>query len=136
MEVSQVNAALGTVNTLIPLVETAESQFKSARNWSFFDVLGGGFFSDMIKHYKLGKASDSMREIDSLLHTLATQLGNINIPADYRMQMNGFVTFADFMFDGVLVDAYMAHKIMSSLEQERQLKDKLYILRERLQGMR
>ncbi|MCR5217884.1 hypothetical protein [Treponema sp.] len=128
--------AMTTVNQLIPLVEEAEAQFKSARNWSFLDIFGGGFIIDLIKHHKLGKASQYMNEVDRLLHVLASQLGQINIPDDYRMQMNGFVTFADFMFDGIFVDAYMTHKIMSSLEQVRQLKDKLYILRERLFSMR
>ena len=132
----QVIGALNTVNSLIPLVEQAERQFKSARNWSFLDVLGGGTITDLIKHYKLSKASGTMNQINCYLQELGRQLGNINIPDDYRMQMNGFLTFADFLFDGFLVDAYMASKIMSSIDQIQKLKNKLYMLKTRLEEMR
>lgn len=131
----QVSNALATVNSLIPLVEESERLFKSARNWSFLDMFGGGTITDLIKHYKLGKASDAMSEVNSLLQQLSRELGNINIPEDYRVQLGGFLTFADFLFDGIFVDAYMASKIMTSLKKVRDLKDKLYILKSKLLEM-
>lgn len=130
----EVSNALNTVNRLIPLVEDAERQFKGARNWGFLDVLGNdSFLVDLIKHHKLNKAKDIMGEVNYLLQQLAQQLGGINIPDDYRMQLGGFLTFADFFFDGVLVDAYMISKIMSSLDQIRKLKSKLYTVKSRLE---
>lgn len=135
MQNLQVENALETINELIPLVEQAESQFKSARNWSFLDVLGGDFIVDIVKHYKLNKVAGTMNEVDYLLQKLGWELGNINIPEDYRMQLGGFLTFADFFFDGFFVDAYVTSKIMNSLDQVQQLKNKLYILRSRLESM-
>lgn len=132
---TQVADALNTVNRLISLVEQAEKQFKSARNWSFLDVLGGGVITDLVKHYKLGKAGNTMNEVNYYLQQLSAQLGNINIPADYRMQMGGFLTFADFFFDGIFVDAYMTSKIMNSLEQVRDLLNKLRQVKARLESM-
>lgn len=129
----QVTKALSTVNRLIPLVEEAESYFKSARNWSVLDVLGGGFIVDLIKHSKLNKAADSMNEIDFLMRQLRTELGSIATPNDYRMNVGGFLTFADFFFDGIFADAYMASKIMSSLDEVRKLKNKLYALKSQLE---
>lgn len=129
----QVTKALSTVNRLIPLVEEAESHFKSARNWSVLDVLGGGFIVDLIKHSKLNKATDSMNEIDFLMRQLRTELGSIEAPNDYRMNVGGFLTFADFFFDGIFADAYMASKIMSSLDEVQKLKNKLYALKSQLE---
>lgn len=131
----QVVDAIKTVNVLIPLVEDAERQFKSARNWSFLDVLGGGFVVDMIKHYKLGKAGNTMEDVNCLLQQLSGQLGNIDVPVDYRMQLGGFSTFADFVFDGFIMDAFMASKILSSIDQVRKLKSRLYELKERLEAL-
>lgn len=131
----QVVDAIKTVNVLIPLVEDAERQFKSARNWSFLDVLGGGFVVDMIKHYKLGKAGNTMEDVNCLLQQLSVQLGNIDVPVDYRMQLGGFSTFADFVFDGFIMDAFMASKILSSIDQVRKLKSRLYELKERLEAL-
>ena len=129
----QVEKALSTVNRLIPLVEEAESHFKSARNWSIFDVLGGGLIVDLIKHSKLNKAANSMNEIDFLMRQLRIELGSIAIPNDYRMNVGGFLTFADFFFDGIFADAYMASKIMSSLDEVQKLKNKLYALKSQLE---
>ena len=129
----QVEKALSTVNRLIPLVEEAESHFKSARNWSIFDVLGGGLIVDLIKHSKLNKAANSMNEIDFLMRQLRTELGSIATPNDYRMNVGGFLTFADFFFDGIFADAYMASKIMSSLDEVQKLKNKLYALKSQLE---
>lgn len=131
----QVTNALRTVKTLIPLVEDAERQLKSARNWSFLDVLGGGFVVDLIKHYKLGKAGNTMEDVNCLLQELSSQLQSISIPVDYRMQMGGFLTFADFMFDGFFVDAYMASKILSSIDQVQKLEQRLYELQRRLEAL-
>lgn len=131
----QIQNALQTVNTLIPLVEEAECHFKSARNWSFLDVLGGGLITDLMKYRKLGKASDSMNQINYLMQKLSAELGSLEIPNDYRMQLGGFLTFADFFFDGLFVDAYMASKIMNSLEEVQKLKNRLYILKSKLEQM-
>ena len=133
---SNVMNALNTVNCLLPILDQAESQFKSARNWSFLDVLGGGFIVDMIKHYKLGRAGDSMEEVNYYLQQLGHQLGQINIPDDYRMQMGGFLTFADFCFDGFLVDAYMTSKIMGSIDQIKKLKGRLLEVKKRLENLK
>ncbi|WP_147614727.1 hypothetical protein [Treponema pectinovorum] len=131
----QIRDSLNTVNKLISLVEQAEKQFKSARNWSFLDILGGGTITDLVKHYKLRKAGNIMNEVNYYLQQLSVQLGNINIPADYRMQIGSFLTFADFFFDGIFVDAYMTSKIMKSLEQIRNLLNKLHQAKDSLESM-
>ncbi len=135
MSAPQIQNALSTVNRLIPLVEEAECHFKSARNWSFLDVLGGGVLVDFMKYRKLGKASDSMNEINYLMQELSQELGSIEIPNDYRMQFGGFLTFADFFFDGIFVDAYMTSKIMNSLDEVQKLKSRLYVLKSNLERL-
>ena len=95
----------------------------------------GGFLTDLVKYHKLNKASDSMNEINYLMQKLSRELGSLEIPNDYRMQLGGFLTFADFFFDGVFVDAYMTSKIMNSLDEVQKLKERLYILKSKLEQM-
>ena len=66
-----------------------------------------------------------MNDIQHNLQILQQQLNGLVIPTDYRMQMGGFSTFGDFIFDGAVFDIYMQSKIMSSLEQVRDLKNKI-----------
>lgn len=131
----QIANARQTIRQLLPLIDQAESKFKSARNWSFLDIFGGGLLTDLIKHSKLNSASYDMNEIANLLQILQNQLNGLVIPTDYRMRTGGFSTFGDFIFDGAIFDIYMQSKIMSSLEQVRQLKTKLLQLDSMLSGM-
>ncbi len=132
----QVNQAIDLTNQLISCLDDAERQLSSARNWGFLDILGGGLITDLIKHSKLNNAKVSMERVNYLMQELQRVLGTISIPGDYRMQVGGFETFADFFFDSGIVDVYMTAKIMSSLNEVRRLKDRCYDLKGRLSGMR
>ncbi len=131
---SQINEAVSIIDRLIPLVNDAERNLSSARNWGFLDVLGGGFIVDLIKHSKLNNASNSMEQVNYLMQNLQRILGSINTN-DYSMNVGNFVSLADFLFDGVIADIYMTSKIMSSLDEVRKLKNKLFELRNRLTSM-
>lgn len=123
------------LSQLIPLVEQAEDKFRSARNWGFIDMVGGGFFVNMIKHYKINSAGNILEDVQYLLEQLQNVLKAISIPVDYRVRVGGFATFADFVFDGFISDSYMQFKIMGSLDQIRELKKRLLQLDDVLREM-
>ena len=128
----QINQALTLTDQLITCLDDAERQLSSARNWGFLDILGGGLITDLIKHSKLQNAKNSMEHVNYIMQQLQQVLGSISIPGDYRMQIGGFATFADFFFDSGIVDIYMTAKIMNSLNEVRKLKEKCYELKRRL----
>ena len=135
-DITQVNQALILTDQLISELDQAERQLSSARNWGFLDVLGGGFIVDLIKHSKLSNAKSSMDRVNYLLQELKRVLGGISMAGDYSMNVGGFETFADFFFDSGIVDVYMTAKIMSSLNEVRNLKNRCYELRSRLSSIR
>ncbi len=134
-DITQVNQALILTDQLISELDQAERQLSSARNWGFLDVLGGGFIVDLIKHSKLSNAKVSMDRVNYLLQELKRVLGGISMAGDYSMNVGGFETFADFFFDSGIVDVYMTAKIMSSLNEVRNLKNRCYELKNRLQSI-
>ncbi len=132
----QINQAINLTDQLISELDQAERQLSSARNWGFLDVLGGGFIVDLIKHSKLNNVKISMDRVNYLLQELKRVLGGISMPGDYSMNVGGIATFADFFFDSGIVDVYMTAKIMSSLNEVRNLKNRCYELRSRLANVR
>ncbi|MEE0998526.1 MAG: hypothetical protein UIH41_02530 [Treponemataceae bacterium] len=128
----EINDVQQIINQLLPLIDEAEKKFRKARNWGFFDILGGGFITDIIKHSNLGAASDIMNRINYLLQDLQRELNQVVIPTDFSMNTGSFSTFADFVFDGLLADIYMQSKIMTSIDQIRELRSRIMVLRERL----
>ncbi|MGI5173733.1 hypothetical protein H0R92_09050 [Treponema sp. OMZ 840] len=129
----KIRDAQAVLNRLFPLIDSAEKQFKSARNWGFIDIFGGGFIVDMIKHYKLGSVSETMNNIQALLQNLQSLISHISIPTDYSMNVGTFSAVADIVFDCVFTDVYMQSKIMSSLKQVQDLRTQLELLQQTLQ---
>lgn len=136
LERKEINDALYIVDQILPLLGEAKAHFKSARNWGFFDILGGGFITDLIKHSKLGNAANVMNRINYLLMDLQRELKDIRIPTGYNMNTNTFSTFADFVFDGALADIYVQSKIMSSLSEVEELERRLLMLKQNLTSIR
>lgn len=133
--IKEINDVQLIINQLLPLIDEAESKFTSARNWGFLDILGGGFLVDLVKHTKLSSASTTMNQINYLLRDLQRELKEVVIPTDFSMNTGTFSTFADFVFDGVLADVYMQSKIMTSIEQIKELRRRLLILRDKLRDL-
>lgn len=136
LEQREINDCLFIISRLMPLIDEAEQQFSSARNWGFLDMLGGGLLTDLVKHSKLHRASNCMNEINYLLRDLERELKDVKFNTDYSMNLNGFSTFADFLFDGILADTYMQSKIMNSLDQVRELRHRIEIIQIRLLDMK
>lgn len=132
IEKREIDDCLNIISRMMPLLSEAERQFSSARNWGFLDMLGGGFLTDIIKHSKLSRASGCMNEINYLLRDLERELKDIQFTTDYSMNTRTFSTFADFLFDGILADTYMQSKIMSSLDQVRELHHRIEFIQARL----
>ncbi len=66
-----------------------------------------------------------MEYAQNLFERLSSSLGAIPFPEDLRMQVGGFMTFADFLFDGTLVDVIMLSKIFSSIERVHEFQKKI-----------
>lgn len=127
--------ALSKIDEIFSLTNEAKSKFKSARNWGVFDILGGGVVADLFKHFNLNSAKSIMERISYNLEQLRSILGTIVIPDDYRMKMNGFITFADFVFDDIFFSTWMTFKIISSIQQVEELENKLLTLKTHLESI-
>lgn len=131
----EINDVQKIIDEILSLIDEAETKFNKARNWGFFDILGGGFITDLFKHSNLDSASDIMNKINYLLKDLQRELDEVVTPTDFSMNTNTFASFADFIFDGVLADAYMQSKIMSSLKELKNLRSTLLNLKSKLSSL-
>ncbi|MBP3450576.1 MAG: hypothetical protein J6K22_08955 [Spirochaetaceae bacterium] len=131
----EINDVQKIIDEILSLIDEAETKFNKARNWGFFDILGGGFITDLFKHSNLDSASDIMNKINYLLKDLQRELDEVVTPTDFSMNTNTFASFADFIFDGVLADAYMQSKIMSSLKELKNLRSTLLNIKSKLSNL-
>ena len=95
----------------------AREQLNSAKNWGLFDIFGGGFFASMFKHSKLDGASASLEEARYHLQIFQRELSDVCIPQELHINVNGFLSFADFFLDGLIADYLVQSRINDAREQ-------------------
>ena len=95
----------------------AQDKLGSARNWGVVDLFGGGFLTDMIKHSKINDASRYVEQAKRDLLKFQRELKDVDLPMDIKMEIGGFLSFADFFFDGLVADYLVQSKIANAREQ-------------------
>lgn len=92
----------------------AQSCLDSARNWGLLDLFGGGFLSTMLKHSKMDDAKRCIQQAQWDLQAFSRELQDVDLP---EVELGGFMTFADYFFDGFLADFMVQQKINQAREQ-------------------
>lgn len=86
----------------------AQNQLRKARNWGFYDLLGGGFFSTLIKHSKIDNAKTCIERAKYDLQRFNDELKDVSYNLD--IDIGGFLTFFDIM-DSFFADLLVQSKI-------------------------
>ena len=95
----------------------AQERLSSAKSWGVFDMLGGGFIASMVKHSKMNEAAELMEEAKERLQRFQRELFDVDVPQEFQMEISGFLSFADFFFDGIVADYLVQSKINDAREQ-------------------
>ncbi len=88
-----------------------------ARLWGIVDLFGGETFSGLLKHMKLRDAKRSMERAKSDLRAFQKEIRDVRSLQDVDIDIGGFLTFADFFFDGVIADYLVQSKIRKARAQ-------------------
>lgn len=111
------------------------SSLDSAKNWGTFDLLGGGFVTDLVKHNRLGEAQYKVEQLQEELRHFKTELVDVRVDADMKVNVEGFLRFADYFFDGLFVDWAVLDKIKQSQAEVQNTIGQIEDVLEGLRGM-
>lgn len=132
----EIEEAITVGKRIIDRVLSAESSLSSAEGWGVWDMLGGGLITDMVKHSHIDDAKSAVSEIQNLLNQFRSELTDIKIESDVEINIEGFVKFADFFFDGLIADWVIQSKINDSKESVAQVKRGVESVLSRLESMK
>lgn len=108
---------------------------ESARSWGIWDMLGGGVLATGVKHLRIEAAKKQIHDLQQLLHKFNHELADLN-EIGIKLSIGSFQTFADYFFDGLLIDWFVQSKINNSLERAKEqlnrVDDTLQALQEKL----
>ncbi|MGI6256176.1 MAG: hypothetical protein ACOYJZ_11210 [Acutalibacter sp.] len=103
----------------LSIADQVLSSLDSAENWGIWDAVGGGLLSDMVKHDHLDTAQENVELLQSQLRSFKTELADVTLDADLQVSIDGFLRFADYVFDGIFADLAVLDHIHQSQRQVR-----------------
>lgn len=113
----EVDEAIRAGEIALGSLRAAKAKLDSAKKWGIFDMLGGGMISDMVKHSRMNEASTLMAQARSDVRRFQKELKDVQGYMDLRMEIGGFLSFADFFFDGIIADYMVQSKIENARTQ-------------------
>ncbi|MDD6193411.1 MAG: hypothetical protein PUB19_00770 [Lachnospiraceae bacterium] len=111
------NEAIQAGERALVSLREAQNQLNSAKNWGVVDLLGGGLFTDLMKHSKMGNARECLEQAKRDLQGFSRELEDVNISQALNLNTGDFLTFADFFFDGLIADWLMQDRINDARSQ-------------------
>lgn len=118
--VREINEAFIAGHRALECLRDTEKYLTNAKSTGPWDMFGGGTLSSLFKHSRIDDASTYMEEARHLLLYFQRELRDVVlVPKDLRMEIDGFLTFADFFLDGVDVDRFVQGEITQALEEVR-----------------
>jgi hypothetical protein len=114
-ERKEIQEAIKAADNALHHLHVAKKRLNSAGTWGWFDILGGNFITGLVKHSKMSKAK---REFDAARYALQQFSKELQDVSGYdQLQIGDFLTFADFFFDGFIIDIMVQSKISDAKAQ-------------------
>ncbi len=118
----ELKEARDSANLAIVKIDEGISQLKSASSWGILDILGGDFFSSLVKRNKIGEANRSLDEISSSLKALNKELSDVNISLPDAIPDRLSDQIFDMVFDNIFTDFRVQGEIKNNIIALKELK--------------
>ncbi len=125
--VKELQEAISTGNKVLAGVNDIIDSLRSAGGWGVWDLLGGGIIATAIKHSRIDDARNSVHKVQQNLRIFLKELSDVNpeLGTGISIDVDLLTTFADYFFDGLIVDWIVQSRIDKSLENALNLGDKI-----------
>lgn len=88
-----------------------QKELDSAEDLGAWDLLGGGLLVDMAKHEHLDRAQALVERLQAQIRRFKTELADVDIRQDLEIHIDSSLRFADWFFDGFIVDLAVQNRI-------------------------
>lgn len=115
LDIKEVKEAIDAGENASDALLEMKKPLNSAKNWGIWDMLGGDFFSDIMKHSKINDANRLSYDVQHHLRIFQKELADVNRFTDIKVNIGSFAKFADFFFDGLFADWFVQSRINESI---------------------
>lgn len=122
-ETKELTEAIAAGSDVLSSLGNVIESLENAKSWGTWDMLGGGMISTAIKHSKIDEARDAIHAVQPMMGRFQRELADVRENVDLQIDIGEFTSFADYFFDGLIVDWIVQSKIVESLERAKRAKD-------------
>ena len=113
--IRELSEAIVAGNEALSAADVVLHHLSDAEGWGTWDLLGGGLLADIAKHDALDSAQRAVDVLQVKLRSFKTELVDVNVSANVQISLDGFLSFADFFFDGFFADFAVMDHIQRSI---------------------
>ena len=135
-EEREIQEAISAGNSALSDISAIQRDLSSAEGWGTWDLVGGGLISDLAKHSHLDDAQRRVSALQRSLSRFRTELADVSVQADLQVQVDGFLRFADYFFDGLFADWAVLDRIHNAQSQVNRVEQSVRSIQNRLIMMR
>ena len=132
MERKEINEAIYACDRVIGKIDVALDRLKSARNWGFADLLGGGMIVSLFKHGKLDQVERALGEVETELAVLQRELKDVDGGIRLSLDNTDLNRFFDVFFDNIFSDLNTQSKIGKATNELIEIRGDLMELKRQL----
>lgn len=108
-------------------------KLESAGNWGSWDLWGGGAVATGMKHSNLDAARQEAHKAQQHLRTFDRELRDVGQRLEASLEIGGFMKFADWFFDGLIVDWVVQGRIQEAQRVATQARDQVHRVIDKLE---
>jgi chromosome segregation ATPase len=115
--IRELEEAITAGNLVLAEINEVIDSLRDAKDWGTWDLLVGGLISTAIKHSKIDKARDAVHRVQQKLIIFLRELKDVDpyLGPGVSIDIGSLVTFADYFFDGLIIDWVVQSRIKNSL---------------------
>lgn len=121
-ELKELSEAIAAGEQVITALQQTIAALESAEGWGTWDLLGGGLLSTAVKHSRIDEARQTIQQVQGKMNRFQRELADIRTQVNLQIDIGHFESFADYFFDGLIMDWIVQSKISDSLARARQAK--------------
>ena len=125
MQIKELTDAISAGKNAEQIADGILSSLSSAEGWGTWDMLGGGLLADMAKHSHLDEAQGQVESLQRALRKFKTELTDVEIISDMQVNIDGFLRFADYFFDGLFADWSVMNRISEAQSRVKKVKSQI-----------
>ena len=132
---TEITEAIQAADRALNHLRSAKDCLNSAGNWGLVDMLGGKLLTTFMKHRKMNDAERELTLARDAMRSFARELRDVNGAVEIEIRVDDFLSFADYFFDGLIVDWMMQSRISAAKKQVADAIDQVQTMKATLRRM-